>query len=210
MRTSEALILAVIILSFAVAVYLYPQMPESMASHWNVAGEVDSYIPKLWGLFVMPIILVILLIFIVLIPRVDPLKANIEKFRKYYGAFSIIVALFFFYLYLLTILWNTGVKFNLMQLLAPAFAVLLYYSGVLTENAKRNWFIGIQTPWTMSSERVWNKTNKICGKLLKASGVVALLGIFFPSYAVLIIAVPAILIAVYSVVYSYIQYQREC
>ncbi len=209
MRTNESLITAIIILSVIIGVFFYPQMPDALASHWNAAGEADNYLPKLWGLSIMPIILIILLMFIVLIPRVDPLRANIQKFREYYDTFSIIVALFFFYLHLLVIIWNMGMKFNLMQLLAPAFAVLLYYSGILTENAKRNWFIGIQTPWTLSSEKVWNKTNKLGGKLLKASGVIALLGIFFPSYAVLIIAVPAVVITVYSVVYSYLEYQRE-
>ncbi|NYZ76140.1 SdpI family protein [Candidatus Micrarchaeota archaeon] len=209
MRTNAALILTIIILSFLIGAYFYPQMPDAFASHWNAAGEVDSYAPKLWGLFTMPVILVIILIFIVLIPRIDPLKANIGKFREYYDTFSIIVALFFFYLDLLVILWNIGVKFDLMQLLVPAFAVLLYYSGVLTENSKRNWFIGIQTPWTMSSDKVWNKTNKFCGKLSKATAIIALLGIFFPYYAVLIIAIPVIVLAVYSVIYSYIEYQRE-
>jgi uncharacterized membrane protein len=209
MRTSEALILAIVLLSFIIGAYSYPQLPDAFASHWNAAGEVDSYAPKLWGLFTMPVILIVIFIFIVFIPRVDPLRTNIQKFRNYYDTFAVIVSLFFFYLYLLVILWNIGVGFNLMQLLSPAFAVLLYYSGVLTENSKRNWFIGIQTPWTMSSDKVWNKTNKLCGKLSKAAGVIALLGIFFPYYAVLVIAIPVIVLAVYSVIYSYIEYQRE-
>jgi uncharacterized membrane protein len=208
MRTSEASILAIIVLSFLIGAYFYPQIPDAFASHWNAAGEVDSYAPKLWGILTLPVIIVILLIFIVFIPRIDPLRANIEKFREYYDTFAVIVAVFFFYLYLLIILWNIGVKFDLMQLLSPAFAVLLYYSGVITENSKRNWFIGIQTPWTMSNDRVWNKTNKLCGKLSKAAGVIALLGIFFPYYEVLIIAVPVIVLAVYSVIYSYIEYQK--
>lgn len=209
MRTSEELILAIIIISFLIGAYFYQQLPDAFASHWNMTGEVDSYVPKSWGLFTLPIIMALLLLLVVLIPRIDPLRANLEKFRKYYDTFIVIVVLFFFYLYLLIILWNAGVTFNFMQLISPGFAVLLYYSGVITENAKRNWFIGIQTPWTMSSERVWNKTHKLCGKLFKAAGVISLLGIFFPSYTIFILAIPVILIAVYSVIYSYLEYQKE-
>ncbi|MCX6775658.1 MAG: SdpI family protein [Candidatus Micrarchaeota archaeon] len=209
MRTNELTITAVILLSFIIGAYFYPAMPDNIASHWNAVGEVDGYLPKFWSLFLMPLVITVSMLCIVLIPRVDPLKANIEKFRRHYDAFSVILALFFFYLYILTILWNVGMKFNMMQLMAPAFAVLFYYTGVMIENSKKNWFIGIRTPWTLSSEKVWNKTHKLGGKLFKAAGVIALLGIFFPSYAFLIIVVPVVVVAAYTAIYSYLEYNKE-
>jgi len=209
MRTNESLIIAIIILSLIISAYFYSGMPESIASHWDIVGEVDGYMPKFWGLFLLPIILILSLLSVIMIPNIDPLRANIQKFRTYYDTFSVILALFLFYIYLLTILWNLGTKFNMMQLMAPAFAILLYYSGILTENARRNWFIGIQTPWTLSSERVWNKTHKLGGKLFKAAGVIALFGMFFPSYASLTLVVPVIVFSAYAVVYSYLEYRRE-
>ena len=45
--------------------------------------------------------------------------------------------------------------------MAPAIGLLIYYAGVLTENARQNWFMGVRTPWTLSSEKVWNKTNRL-------------------------------------------------
>ena len=56
MKKSTILILAVIIISFALSAYLYPKFPAQVASHWNVKGEVDSYMSKFWGLFLFPII----------------------------------------------------------------------------------------------------------------------------------------------------------
>ena len=76
------------------------------------------------------------------------------------------------------------------------------------ENAKQNWFIGIRTPWTLSSERVWNKTHRIGGRLFKIAGVVAAMGIFSPGFAPFLVIVPVILIAAYTFVYSYLEYQR--
>ena len=55
MKKSEIIILVIIILSFAVGIYLYPQMPERMASHWNAQDQVDGYMSRFWGLFLMPI-----------------------------------------------------------------------------------------------------------------------------------------------------------
>jgi uncharacterized membrane protein len=46
--------LGIILISFAIGAYLYPQMPELMPSHWNGRGDVDGYMPKFWGLFLMP------------------------------------------------------------------------------------------------------------------------------------------------------------
>jgi uncharacterized membrane protein len=144
-----------------------------------------------------------------IIPRIDPRKSNIEKFRKYYDNFVLLIIVFLFYIYLLTIFWNMGFRFNMITLLSPAFAILFYYSGVLIENAKMNWFIGIRTPWTLSSEKVWDKTHKIGGKLFKIAGIIAIAGMLFPSYAIFFILVPMLSAAIYSVVFSYIEYQKE-
>jgi len=80
-------ILGIILLSFLLGVYLYPQMPEKMASHWDFQGQVDGYMPRFWGLFLMPFISSGLFLLFVLIPKIDPLKANIKKFRSHFDRF---------------------------------------------------------------------------------------------------------------------------
>jgi len=209
MQKSHFLIIILILISFGIGAYFSPQMPDKMASHWNTKGEVDGYMSKFWGLFLMPIILLGLFLLFILIPKIDPLKENIAKFRKYFDGFIVLITLFLFYIYLLTIAWNLGKRFNMGQMMMPALGMLFYYCGILTENAKRNWFIGIKTPWTLSSERVWDKTHKIGGKLFKAAGLIAFLGIFFPNYAFYFILVPALLVAFYTIIYSYFEYQKE-
>jgi uncharacterized membrane protein len=97
----------------------------------------------------------------------------------------------------------------MITFLSPAFAILFYYSGILIENAKRNWFIGIRTPWTLSNDEVWDKTHKIGGKLFKLAGILALFAIFFERYAILVIVVPLIVVSIYTVVYSYLEYQKD-
>lgn len=209
MEKSRIVIIGIIILSFLVGFYFYPQMPERVASHWNAQGEVDGYMPKSWGLFFMPLLLVGLFLLFLLIPKIDPLKENIKKFRKYFDGFIVLLMLFLFYIYLLTIFWNIGFRFNMGQLMIPALGILFYYCGILIENAKRNWFIGIRTPWTLSSETVWDKTHKIGGRLFKIAGVIALFGIFFPKQSILFVIVPVLLVTVYTLIYSYFAYQKE-
>ena len=205
----QIFISCLILASFLLGAYLQPIMPERIASHWDASGSVNGYLPKLWGLFLMPVISTVLFLAYLVIPRIDPLKENIAKFRAYYDLFILLLFGFLFYLYLLTIFWNLGYRFNIIQLMAPAIGLVIFYAGVLTENAKQNWFIGVRTPWTLSSVRVWNRTNRLAGKLFKAAGVLAMLGAAFPEHAILFIIVPVILAGVYPLIYSYQEYQRE-
>jgi len=198
----------IMIASFVIAVWLYPQMPDPMPSHWNAAGQVDGYMPRFWGMFLMPLISVALLLLFIVIPRIDPLKANIEKFRGYFDGFVVFIILFLFYLYSLTLLWNLNYTFNMVQMLVPVLAILFIYMGLLVSKAKRNWFIGIRTPWTLSSAEVWDKTHARGGKLFTAAGIVALAGVFFGELAIWFVLVPAIAAAVYLFAYSYFEYQK--
>jgi uncharacterized membrane protein len=209
MRKNEIAVLTVILFSLVLGVYFYPQLPEMMASHWNATGEVDGYTSKFWGLFLMPLISLALFLFFITIPKIDPLKKNIVKFKEYFDWFVFLIILFLFYIDALTIFYGLGYRFNLVLYLVPAFGVLFYYCGILIEHSKRNWFIGIRTPWTLASDKVWNKTHKLGGILLKICGVFALLGFFLEDSAIYFVIVPPILASVYLFVYSYFEYQKK-
>jgi uncharacterized membrane protein len=202
-------ILVVLALTLALSIVAYPHMPVLMASHWGFSGEVNGYMPRIWGIFLVPLISLGLALLLLLIPRIDPLKENIAKFRETYDSFIAILLFFLLYIQTLVILWNLGTRFNMTQVLSPAFGLLFYACGILTGRAKRNWFIGIRTPWTLSSERVWDRTHALGGKLFRIAGILALLGAVLPGLVWLLILGPVILISVYLVVFSYLEYQRE-
>jgi uncharacterized membrane protein len=209
MRKLIAAITGLVFISFILSIYFYPQVPEQMATHWNSQGEVDGYMSKLWGLFFMPLIITGLVIMFLIIPKIDPKKENIAKFRKYYDGFIVILVLFMVTVHLQTLLWNTGIRISPNSVLPLGIGLLFYYMGILTENAERNWFIGIRTPWTLSSERVWKRTNRLGGKLFRIAGIAAVFGAFFPEFAIYFILVPVIAVAGFSIIYSYMEYQKE-
>lgn len=203
----------IILLSFAVGIYFYPQMPEQMASHWNAKGEVDGYLPKFWALFLIPLMITGLYGLFKVIPKIDPLRKNILKFKQYYFGLILTIVGFLFYIYLVTIFANLGYQFNMNYLIIPALSVLFFYVGILIKHVKRNWFIGIRTPWTLSSDRVWKKTHDIGSKLFKFYAVFILFSLFFQEllieYFLWIILVPIISIAVGLFVYSYFEYKKK-
>jgi len=202
------LFILLIILSFIIGIYAYSVLPDQIASHWNARGEVDGYMGKFWGLFLFPIILIFLYLLFLIIPRIDPLKKNIEKFREYYDYLILVIFLFLFYVFLLTILANLGYRFNMTKTIIPAVGLLFFYIGFILNKVKRNWFIGIRTPWTLSNERVWDKTHKLGSKLFKISGIIILIGIFFQDYLVWFILIPVIVTVVWLFIYSYLEYKK--
>ncbi len=209
MKLANIVCLALIVASFLLAAYFYPSMPERMASHWNANGAVDGHMDKFWGVFFVPILTTALFGVFLILPRLDPLRKNYAAFQKYYDWFVVLFVAFMSYVYALTLAWNLGVSFSLNMALVPAFAALFYFVGVLMEHAERNWFVGIRTPWTMSSDRVWNRTHAVGAKLFKACGIISLLGLVFPDLMFVFVIAPVIAVAVFSVVFSYVEFKKE-
>jgi uncharacterized membrane protein len=209
MRKSTIAIIGLTLFSYLLSIYFYPQTPEIMATHWNAQGEVNGYMSKLWGLFFTPIVITLPTILFLAIPIIDPLKENIEKFRKYYDGFIIVLVLFMVLVHLQGLLWNTGTKISPNVLYPIGTGMLFYYVGFLMEKAERNWFIGIRTPWTLSSDTVWRKTNRLGGKLFRIAGIVSIFGVFFKEFAVYFIIIPALFVSGFTIIYSYTEYQKE-
>jgi uncharacterized membrane protein len=93
-----AAVAGLVLIFFILAGAFYPLMPEVIASHWNAAGEADGTISRFWGLFLFPLISLGIAALLFVIPKIDPLKANIRKFRSYYYGFIIIFLASFLYI----------------------------------------------------------------------------------------------------------------
>ena len=201
--------LTIIVISFIIGVSLYSYFPDRIASHWGPNGEVNGYMPKFLGLFLMPIISIGIFILFYFIPKLDPLKKNYQDFQKYYDSFILIMIIFLFYIHILTILWNLHVVFNMNHTLIPALGFLFFYIGILVKNLKRNWFIGIRTPWTISNDKVWKKTHILGSNLFMISGVITLFGIFLDGYFIWLVLVPILISSIWLVIYSYLEWRKE-
>jgi uncharacterized membrane protein len=212
MSTKLTTILVLVLIAAAVIAGLvfWNQLPEQMASHWNANDEVDGYMSKFWGVWMMPLFTLGMFGLFMLIPVIDPLKANIAKFRGVFNLFIVFITAFMLYIHGLTLIWNLGYEFRMSGAMLPFMGILFIFIGYLLRQAKRNWFIGIRTPWTLSSETVWDKTHQLGSWLFIASGIFAFLGAIFGGVtAMYLTLVPALGSALFVVVYSFVLYQRE-
>jgi uncharacterized membrane protein len=213
MSTRATLIISLILILLAVAfsVAVYNRLPDRMASHWGVNDEVNGTISRFWGAFLMPIISVAMLALFLLIPNIDPMRANIATFRPIFNVFIVVIIAFMLYVHLATVLWNLGVQsFRMSAVLLPGIGLIFIFAGLMMRQARRNFFIGIRTPWTLSSDRVWNQTHRVGSVLFMICGFIALFGLFFPGMLVFwLLLVPIFASTIFLVVYSYWLYRRE-
>jgi uncharacterized membrane protein len=190
---------------------LWSRLPDQIASHWNINDQVDGYMPRFWGVFMLPLITLGLFILFRVVPSIDPLKANIAQFREAFNLFIVLMVAFMVYIYGLTLAWNLGyTNFKMSGAMLPAVGLLFIFIGFMMRQAKRNFFIGIRTPWTLSSDTVWNETHRIGAVLFMISGALAFIGgLFGGTTAFWMMFAPIMGSTLFLLIYSYVLYQRE-
>ena len=210
-RTTTILVLLMIMAATLAGLLLWNRLPDQMASHWNVNDQVDGYMSKPWGVFMMPLITLGMFVLFLVVPSIDPLKASIAQFREAFNMFIVLIVAFMLYIHALTLAWSLGYDdFKMSTSMLPAMGLLFIFIGFMLRKAKRNFFIGIRTPWTLSSDTVWNKTHQLGAILFMASGILAFIGgIFGGMTAFWFLFVPLIGSTLFLLIYSYVLYQRE-
>lgn len=201
-------LIALVILMFVIGAYLYPKFPDKVPTHGGPTGEADEYEPKTTGLFVFPVMALVLYFILTLIPYVEVYQKNLMSFYPYYYGLKVIILLFMFVMYIATRLPNFGISFNMNHFILPLFALLFFYVGDIMKNFKRNFFVGLRTPWTLSDDRVWKRTHEKGGVVFKIMALFAIFGIFLKEYAIWFIVIPAGVGIAYLVIYSYILYRK--
>ena len=201
--------LGLVVLAVLVGLLVYSRLPGEVASHWDIEGNVNGYMSRFWGVFLMPMVMAGMVLLLWGLPEIDPLKGNIDKFRVDYNNFIVVMGIYFFFIHILTLLVNLGVVLDLNRFVIPAMGLFVFFLGGLLGKARRNWFVGIRTPWTLSSEQVWDKTHHLGGILFKIAGVVILLGVFFPKANIWLL-LGAILLPVFVLIgYSFLEFRAE-
>ena len=208
-RRPRAVGVAAIALAFLASAAVHPALPARMATHWGPNGAVDGTMSRLAGAFFVPVFGIAIYAVLLVAPRLDSDKQNIESFRGAYEWFAAGMMWFLGYVHGLVLLWNLGVRPPIGAALAPGLAAVLYASGALVERAEPNWIAGVRTPWTLDDDTVWERTNRRAALALKLAGVLALGGLAFPEVATLFVVVPVLLAAAYITVYSLVAYRRQ-
>jgi uncharacterized membrane protein len=202
--------LIVAALAIAVSVWAYPRLPETVVTHWNLRSEPDGYSPRFWAVALMPLLILGLTGLFRVLPRVDPRRANYEKFIDSYWRIANVVIAFLLLAHGLVIASGLGYEIEVDRLVPLGIGLLFAFLGNYLTRVEPNWFVGIRTPWTLSSDKVWRKTHRTGGWFFVAGGLVIAAGAFAPRgvFVPLFVAV-TVVVTLVPVVQSYILWKRE-
>lgn len=207
MKAPRIVTLVLVVLSVAITAIVYPRLPAEIAIHWGPSGAADGFAskPSAW---MIPAIQAVLAVFLLWLPRIFPLRANLESFRPEYDWFVAALEAFFLGLNVWSLAYNLGYQVSANVFMPFAMGLLFIVIGVMLPKAKRNWVFGIRTAWTLTDDRVWAETHKFGGRLFIAAGIVSFVGVFFPTQGMWFVLVPALVAGFGSVVYSYVVWTR--
>jgi uncharacterized membrane protein len=162
------LLLAVMLVLLATT---WPVAPDRVPVHWNAAGEIDRYGSKTFGLLFPPLLAAGLYLVLLFAPRIDPGRANYASFPDTYLVIRTAVLTTIALFYGLTCLSARGVAVS-MEVVAPlAVGVLFIVLGSVMGKIRPNWFVGVRTPWTISSKVAWVRTHRLGGWLFIVLGL---------------------------------------
>ena len=192
------------------AVVSWPAAPDRLPIHWNAQGQPDGYGGKFAGLLLLPLIAAGVYLFLTFLPRIDP---RVENLARSAGAFAVIrtatVALFFI-LHGTTLLSIRGVRVDMNAILCLGLGALFLVLGLCMPRIESNWFVGIRTPWTLSSEESWRRTHQAGGKLMAATGMALMaIGVVRPQWGLGALLVLAAVNVVFVLIYSFTVWKRD-
>jgi len=192
------------------AIWAYPQLPPRVATHWNLRGEADGYSGRFAGAFLMPLAILALAGLAHVLPTIDPKRANYPKFLDTYWLLINGILIFMGVAYLAVLGNAIGAPVPIQRVMPVALGFLFIIIGNYLGRVQPNWFLGIRTPWTLSSDTVWRKTHRLGAWVFVLAGLLFMASAFMPAVrggvplAVIIIGLVLI-----PVVYSLYLWMRE-
>ena len=197
------------LLPILIGLLLWEQLPDSVATHWSAGNEPDGYSSKVFAVFGLPVIMLILHLVCVIATNIDPKASSINK------------KIFFIVLWICPVFsiiacgsvygYNLGYQFDIGFLCGLLVGVLYLILGNFLPTVKPNYTIGIRVMWALEDEENWTATHRFASRLWVGCGVVILLLAFLPwaSVSLWIVLGLTLLASRASVLYSYIFYRKK-
>jgi uncharacterized membrane protein len=210
---SPAELVAVLIISaqMMVSIVSYPFLPDSVPSHWDASGQVNGYLPKLVNALLYPLLSIGIYVLVRVLMTIGPRLGYQNQRNASIGVVNLIldgVLLFMLIVQLATTAFALGVPIDLTFVVCLMVSLLFIFLGNYMGKLRRNFWAGIRTPWTISSDVVWERTHRLGGWLFVLTGLLGVIMSFIPALRLWGLMAVIFVVVIVLVVYSYVIYQR--
>jgi len=202
--------LLILLATVGLSLWAYPQLPARVITHWSFNGQANGWSSREFHTIFFPALLVVFYVLLSFLPKLDPMGARYQEFAGVYRTMRTLILLVLFVVFVAATLANLGYAINIGATVAGAVGLMMIILGNYFKKLKRNFFVGIRTPWTLSSENVWDKTHLLGGRLFMIWGLGLILAPWLASVAAFIILFGGMAVTITWVcIYSYVLYERE-
>jgi uncharacterized membrane protein len=207
---TEVIPVVLIVASWVFAFYFYAHFPAQVVSHWNFEGQPNGYMGKAGGAFAIPSLIVGIYLLFLALPLLDPKNERYAEFGEIFHFFKASIVFVLFGVYIASGFYNLGYPVSINLVVSILVGLLLIGLGNYMGKIKRNWFIGVRTPWTLSSENVWNKSNRFGGFTMVLFGLLVIASPLLPKkMGMFLFLAGALLATVGTIAYSFWIYRKE-
>ncbi len=194
-----------------IAVYGFAVLPGTVPIHWGFNGQANGYGSKWVGTFLLPAISIGIYVLVRMLLVAGPSLEGREHTAANIQIGKILLAAIMLYLLIIqlsTIAKALGADFDITMVIMLALSVLYIFAGNYMGKIRRNFWIGIRTPWALANAVVWERTHRLGGWLFVAVGLIGIPCSFLPALRLWGILVPLIAVLISLYIYSYVSYQR--
>lgn len=172
-RTSLYVQLMLLVLVAGIGAYYYMRLPDVVPTHFDFRGKPDQYGSKLMGVLMGPAMVMFGILLTLALPKISPKKYEIDAFEATFGYAMILVSCLFSFISVWILRGTAGGKLEMNggTFMVAMFAFFALLGNVLGK-VRRNFFMGIRTPWTLASEPVWDATHRVAGRLWFVGGII--------------------------------------
>ncbi len=193
-----------------IAAFTWSTAPDLIPIHWNLAGEVDGYGGKFEALLGIPLITLAVYLLLLFVPRIDPGYMNYQKFANTYTIIRCSIIAFMSVIYGVIQLTILRRPISVNAIIPFAVGILFVVLGNFMGKIRPNWFVGIRTPWTLSSKASWNKTHRVSGWLFILMGLsITAAGFFRSKWAYFGMFAVIVICLFWMVFYSYLVWRND-
>jgi uncharacterized membrane protein len=159
---------------FVAILLAYPQLPNRVPTHWNIEGRANGYSAK-WALFLLgPGLMTGSMLLFYFLPWLSPKHWEVDTFQSTYLYIMLVLVSMLAY-FTSVILWvGLGRAVDVDRAIVGGVCLLFALLGNVMGKVRRNFFIGVRTPWSLANERVWNATHRCAAKTFVIGGVIGL------------------------------------
>ena len=207
---SELPLLLLLAGMFLLAAITWSTAPEQIPVHWGLKGNVDRYAGRVEGLLMQPLLAAFVYALMLVLPKIDPGRANYARFAGAYYAIRASVLAVMALIYGVIHLVIRGYPVDIPRTIGLIVGGIFFVLGNLLGKIRPNWFVGVRTPWTLSSKLSWTHTHRVAGWVFIIGGIAVMAaGVFQTAFAAwAAVAVMGGGIAG-TVIYSYLVWRRD-